>query len=264
MAKSINIAGQKFGRLTAIRDVGKKGSFRLWDFVCDCGSVVQKTAATVRFGSVLSCGCLQSEKISARTTKDITGMRFERLSVQERSGVDHHGKVLWRCLCDCGAVVVVSGGSLRKGTTRSCGCLRRQLAADRQRAKKLPLEIKSESKRASAAKQRAIRKNSPLAVMQSRLSRLHRHALAQVGAIKKSPTFEQLGYTVSDFVAHIERQFMSGMNWSNMKEWQIDHITPISNAKTFEDVVALNQLSNLRPMWARENNAKKNKRTHLL
>lgn len=100
--------------------------------------------------------------------------------------------------------------------------------------------------------------------MQARLSRLHRHALAQVNAIKTSPTFEQLGYSVDDFVAHIERQFVPRMGWHNMSKWQIDHIVPVSEAKTEDDVIALNQLSNLRPMWSHENNAKKNKRSNLL
>lgn len=29
----------------------------------------------------------------------------------------------WRCLCDCGVEKVVTGSSLRGGTTKSCGCL---------------------------------------------------------------------------------------------------------------------------------------------
>lgn len=100
--------------------------------------------------------------------------------------------------------------------------------------------------------------------MQARLSRLHRHALSRVGAIKTSKTFEQLGYTVDEFVRHVERQFHSGMGWHNMSEWQVDHIVPASSARNLEDVIALNQLSNLRPMWAEENNKKKNSRTSLL
>lgn len=108
------------------------------------------------------------------------------------------------------------------------------------------------------------RRADPIAVMHARLSRLHRHALSQVGAIKTSPTFEQLGYTVAEFVTHIERQFVKGMGWHNMSEWQIDHIVPVSEAKTERDVIALNQLSNLRPMWAAENNAKKARRVSLL
>jgi hypothetical protein len=85
-----------------------------------------------------------------------------------------------------------------------------------------------------------------------------------VGAIKTSPTFEQLGYTVEEFVAHIERQFVKGMGWHNMDKWQLDHILPVSGAKSEADVIALNQLPNLRPMWSPENNAKKDRRVSLL
>ena len=153
--------------------------------------------------------------------------------------------------------------SLRKGT-KSCGCLQRERAAELQRYKALPPEQKKANVKANAARQRLKRKTDPIKAMQARLSRLHRHALSQVGAIKTSPTFEALGYSVGEFVAHIERQFTKGMGWHNMDAWQIDHVLPISAAKTVEDVVALNQLSNLRPMWAPENNAKKNRRESLL
>lgn len=100
--------------------------------------------------------------------------------------------------------------------------------------------------------------------MQSRLSRLHRWALKRVGGIKQSPTFDELGYSVCEFVAHMERQFLPHMGWHNMDEWQIDHIIPVSSAVTVEDVVRLNQLPNLRPMWSADNNRKKDKRESLL
>lgn len=133
-----------------------------------------------------------------------------------------------------------------------------------QRAKALPPEIKQENVRQSAARQRARRGADPVKVMHARLSRLHRHALRQVGAIKTSPTFQQLGYSAEEFVTHIERQFVKGMGWHNMDQWQIDHIRPVSEAKDESDVVALNQLPNLRPLWSKENNAKKARRETLL
>lgn len=54
---------------------------------------------------------------------DLTGQRFERLVVIERSGIGNSGSVVWRCLCDCGKETHVLGTSLRMGNTRSCGCL---------------------------------------------------------------------------------------------------------------------------------------------
>lgn len=192
--------------------------------------------------------------------KDRTGARSGRLTFTRTLGENAHRHLIWEAVCDCGATTTTTSPN----TTRSCGCLHREVAAATQRAKALLPEEKRLSVDANRKKQRAARKADPVKAMQARLSRLHRHALAQVGAIKTSPTFEHLGYTALEFVAHIERQFASGMGWHNMRDWQVDHIIPISSATNVDDVVALNQLSNLRPMWAKENNAKKNSRLNLL
>lgn len=191
---------------------------------------------------------------------DRTGQRSGRLVFAKHLGVDRHKHQRWEAVCDCGAIVVTAQPS----KTRSCGCLQRERSAQIQRARALPKDVKADRVKANQARQRARRRADPLVAMQARLSRLHRHALSRVGAIKTSPTFEQLGYTVAEFVQHIERQFLPGMGWHNLSEWQIDHIVPVSRAKTEADVIALNQLPNLRPMWAVENNAKKDKQTTLL
>lgn len=57
-------------------------------------------------------------------TIDITSQRFGRFVVIERAlpnGSDRHAR--WRCQCDCGQQRIVSGHTLRLGTSRSCGCL---------------------------------------------------------------------------------------------------------------------------------------------
>lgn len=48
---------------------------------------------------------------------DITGQKFGKLLVVSRN------KGLWNCFCDCGNKISVASSSLRKGHTRSCGCL---------------------------------------------------------------------------------------------------------------------------------------------
>lgn len=192
--------------------------------------------------------------------KDRTGTRNGRLVFTRELGEDVHRHVLWEAVCDCGATTVTA----TPGKTKSCGCLQKETIAKLQKAKALSAHEKRASVLRNRAAQRVRRKTDPVKAMQARLSRLHRHALAQVNAIKTSPTFEHLGYTAQQFTAHIERQFERGMGWHNMSKWQIDHIVPVSEAKTEADVVALNQLSNLRPMWADKNNAKKNRRLTLL
>lgn len=59
---------------------------------------------------------------------DITGQRFGRLMVIDRAG-SKKNRMYWNCVCDCGNEVIVSGFSLRQGSSRSCGCLQREMAS---------------------------------------------------------------------------------------------------------------------------------------
>jgi len=49
--------------------------------------------------------------------------RFGRLVIIERTGNNSY-----RCQCDCGNEAIVEGYNLRRGHTRSCGCLQREHA----------------------------------------------------------------------------------------------------------------------------------------
>lgn len=53
---------------------------------------------------------------------DLTGKRFGRLTVIERAGSSKN-ESLWLCHCDCGNDIVTWSSSLRRGLTRSCGCI---------------------------------------------------------------------------------------------------------------------------------------------
>ncbi len=64
---------------------------------------------------------------------DLVGQRFGRLTVIERGENDKRGEIRWLCRCDCGNLKVVYGSLLRKGKTRSCGCLRKEVAEDKAR-----------------------------------------------------------------------------------------------------------------------------------
>lgn len=62
------------------------------------------------------------------------GDSFGRLTVLYDSGQRRHKAVVWECLCQCGNRAQVSTNELRKGDTRSCGCLQREKAALSMRA----------------------------------------------------------------------------------------------------------------------------------
>ena len=78
-------------------------------------------------------------------------------------------------------------------------------------------------------------------------------------------TLKILGCSFEEFKIHIESQWELWMNWDNYgvykineQTWQIDHIIPISSAKTKEDIMKLNHFSNLRPLCSKENILKSN------
>lgn len=69
--------------------------------------------------------------------------------------------------------------------------------------------------------------------------------------------FDLLGYEPDELCAHLERQFTKGMSLDNYGKWHIDHIVPLSSfAITGPDDPELRRawaLSNLRPLWAKDN-----------
>src|ERR1700722_661812 len=60
---------------------------------------------------------------------DFVGIKFGRLLPIERAP-SRHNRTCWLCQCDCGKTKVVLGENLRKGKTKSCGCIRKELGVN--------------------------------------------------------------------------------------------------------------------------------------
>ena len=60
---------------------------------------------------------------------DLAGRVFARWTVLCPAGCDFYGKTMWRCRCSCGTERSVHAASLTTGKSRSCGCLRAEVAA---------------------------------------------------------------------------------------------------------------------------------------
>ena len=59
---------------------------------------------------------------------DLTGQKFGRLTVVDFYGSDKRRESIWRCQCECGNITNVLSSNLRKGYTKSCGCLQKEKA----------------------------------------------------------------------------------------------------------------------------------------
>lgn len=84
--------------------------------------------------------------------------------------------------------------------------------------------------------------------------------LKNKGYRKKGKTFEIIGCSPSQLKEHIEKQFKKGMSWENRELFHIDHIIPLSSAKTEEELYKLSHYTNLQPLWIVENLKKGNKK----
>jgi hypothetical protein len=81
---------------------------------------------------------------------------------------------------------------------------------------------------------------------------------------KSVSTEKLLGITYDEFIVYLENKFTEGMTLEKVgKEIHIDHITPLSSAKTEEDLIKLCHYTNLQPLWAKDNLAKSNKLDYL-
>lgn len=134
-----DLTGLKFGRLKVIK-LGKKekrksGSTRIyWICECECGNIKEIESSFIKNGRTSSCGCIKSEMMKNKMTgripsnlADLTGKRFNSITVIERAENDKKGKVCWLCLCDCGNFRIIQSGRLP--TVKTCGCSKESFVA---------------------------------------------------------------------------------------------------------------------------------------
>lgn len=79
MGKFIDMSGQKFGRLTIVRQVGTQSKNRqiVWLCKCDCGNNATATRSNLVSGRMKSCGCAKLERVSELNLKH--GKRHTRV-----------------------------------------------------------------------------------------------------------------------------------------------------------------------------------------
>lgn len=104
--------GDKFGEWTVIKNIDNR------NILCRCSCGVERTVVyyDLKKGKSKSCGHL-SKGTAANGRKDMTGQQIGEWSIGE-----YLGKGLYRCTCSCGTVKNLSGGYLRTGQSKSCGC----------------------------------------------------------------------------------------------------------------------------------------------
>lgn len=122
-----NLIGQRFGRLIVEKKVPSKSNRARWLCKCDCGQYKEVDGNHLKRNEILSCGCYHKEIVANYNINqklvDLTNQKFGKLTVLYRG--DNIGEQpTWICRCDCGTIThPIMGTNLRRGITKSCGCL---------------------------------------------------------------------------------------------------------------------------------------------
>ena len=150
----IDITGQKFGTLTAIRRCQTRDMASFWVFVCDCGYQGTFERKKVMDGSRSCCDTCKKQTATPKTkTPDITGQRFGQLTVMHKAEQTLKSGTQWVCKCDCGAVLKNRYFDLVHGRLKRCGrCRLKEEKSKRSR--------KYEAENAKRAQNKAQRANN--------------------------------------------------------------------------------------------------------
>jgi hypothetical protein len=105
------------------------------------------------------------------------------------------------------------------------------------------------------------RDNDPLYRLSNNIRTAIWSSIKKTGYKKESNTYNILGCSYEEFIIHIERQFEPWMNWNNYGKyngdfnygWDIDHMIPVTSAKTEEEIIKRNHYTNLQPLCSKIN-----------
>ena len=133
-----NLIGKTFGRLKVVKLDTERMRTRIsenkrpktyWICECSCGNKTSVEGNQMISGKTTSCGCFKKENTHNIRFKDLTGLKFGRLTVLkldiDRMNIENNKVTYWLCKCDCEKhnIISVNGGNLNNGHTQSCGCL---------------------------------------------------------------------------------------------------------------------------------------------
>jgi hypothetical protein len=103
--------------------------------------------------------------------------------------------------------------------------------------------------------------SKPINLLKTSIRKSITQAFKRNGYVKNSKTHILLGCTFDELKIHLEVKFEPWMNWVNKGlyngtpnyGWDIDHIVPLSSAKTEDEVVKLLHYTNLQPLCSKIN-----------
>lgn len=126
--QNIEIVGKTFNNFKVLLKTDKRTSNKSILYLCECihcGSLIELETSVIKKKNKL-CPFCQNRK---NTLIDLTDEIYGYLKVLKRDEseehIGHEKDSYWICQClNCGSIKSIRGVSLRKGLTKSCGCIK--------------------------------------------------------------------------------------------------------------------------------------------
>lgn len=203
------------------------------------------------------CECLRERKKTTRKLSD-EELKNRARNTYRRGMAKRLGQTRFTSLIACKHGHL---GERLVSTGQCCECLAKRDASAPPKPKTRILNKGSKRSRVKASRAKARRyyadtlSKDPIHKLRSTMHQFIRRLFISKNG---EATSAILGYTAAQLKERIEFNFKDGMSWDNRGLWHIDHIKPIDRfiAQGVTDPRLINALSNLRPMWAKENISK--------
>jgi len=91
---------------------------------CECGTIKPVNIRNLINDCTKDCGCGRKQRLHETKSKNLVGMKFGKLTVEELlTDSNKFKRRMYRCVCDCGNTIILPSSSLTTYHTLSCGCL---------------------------------------------------------------------------------------------------------------------------------------------
>ena len=122
-----DLTGKKFNKLLVL-ETFRKNNRSFCKCLCDCGKQTIVEKYSLKSGGTKSCGCLSKYSMEK---ENLTNKIFNRWTVLKFYGKIGH-KNYWLCRCECGTERLVNSTALKSGSSKSCGCLQREIVKNQK------------------------------------------------------------------------------------------------------------------------------------
>jgi hypothetical protein len=136
--KFIDLTGKAFGYWIVIkRGSNNRHNKIMWVCRCKCGTEKEVLAHSLLRNKSRGCTACRKQDTGLDKVIDLTGQKFSSLTVIQKS-FTRNKRVHWLVKCDCGNEKHVTGNSLKRGNTKSCGCMAIEWQNESKRKREYP------------------------------------------------------------------------------------------------------------------------------